>query len=102
MDESKEIIDNGTTLLTQQNRKQHHQAIVWRNVMLFGYLHLAALYGVVLMFTSAKIATTIFGMSNNLHIKYNLVIAYIYIFFFFSFSNIDVSSIFNWHYSWSS
>jgi len=87
MDESKEITDNGTTLITQQNRKQHHQAIVWRNVILFGYLHLAALYGVVLMFTSAKIATTIFGMANNLRIKYNLVIAYIlyvyiYIFFF--------------------
>ncbi|CAH1726336.1 acyl-CoA Delta-9 desaturase-like [Aphis gossypii] len=62
MDESKEITDNGTTLLTQQNRKQHHQAIVWRNVMLFGYLHLAAVYGVVLMFTSAKIATTIFAI----------------------------------------
>lgn len=86
MDESKEITDNETTLLTQQNRKQHHQVIVWRNVMLFSYLHLAALYGVVLMFTSAKIATTIFGMSNNLCIKYNLVIVYIYIYictFFF-------------------
>lgn len=68
MDESKGITHNGTTLLTRQNRKQHNQAIVWRNVMLFGYLHLAALYGVLLMFTSAKIATTIFGMFNNLYI----------------------------------
>jgi len=97
MDESKEITDNGTTLLTQQNRKQHHQAIVWRNVILFGYLHLAAVYGVVLMFTSAKIATTIFGMSNNLCIKYNLVIAfiykYIYIFFHLAILMYQVSSI---------
>jgi len=69
MDESKGIIHNGTTLLTKQNRK-HHQAIVWRNVMLFGCAHLAALYGVLLMFTSAKIATTIFGMFNNLYILY--------------------------------
>lgn len=62
MDESVGITHNGTTLPTQRNRKQHHQAIVWRNVMLFGYLHLAALYGVLLMFTSAKIATTIFAI----------------------------------------
>jgi stearoyl-CoA desaturase (Delta-9 desaturase) len=91
MDESKEINYNGTTHLTQPNRKRHHQAIVWRNVMLFGYLHLAALYGVLLMFTSAKIATTIFGMLNNLHIKYNHIqyniyityITYIYVYIFF-------------------
>jgi len=68
MEESEGITHNGTTHLTQQNKKQPHQAIVWRNVMLFGYLHLAAVYGVFLMFTSAKIATTIFGMFNNLHI----------------------------------
>lgn len=68
MDKFEEITHSRTTPLTQQNRKQHHQAIVWRNVMLFGYLHLAALYGVLLMFTSAKIATTIFGMLNNLNI----------------------------------
>lgn len=68
MDKSEGNTHNGTTLLTQQNRKQPHQAIVWRNVMLFGYLHLAAVYGVLLMFTSAKIATTIFGMFKHLHI----------------------------------
>jgi len=68
MDKSVGITHNGTALPTPRNRKQHHQAIVWRNVMLFGYLHLAALYGVLLMFTSAKIATTIFGMFNNLYI----------------------------------
>lgn len=62
MEESEGITHNGTTHLTQRNRKQPHQAIVWRNVMLFGYLHLAAVYGVLLMFTSAKIATTIFAI----------------------------------------
>lgn len=35
--------------------------LVWRNIILFAYLHLAALYGIWLMFTSAKIATSIFG-----------------------------------------
>lgn len=65
MEESNVIIHNGTTLLTQANKKQVHQKIVWRNVMLFAYLHVAALYGVFLIFTSAKISTTIFGMYNN-------------------------------------
>lgn len=63
MDESGEIVHSGTTHLTEpSDKKQTDQAIVWRNVLLFGYLHLAALYGVLLMFTSAKIATTIFGI----------------------------------------
>jgi len=48
----------------QRNKKQPNQAIVWRNVVLFSYLHLAALYGLVLMFTSAKITTSVFGMSS--------------------------------------
>ncbi|XP_017103195.2 acyl-CoA Delta-9 desaturase [Drosophila bipectinata] len=35
--------------------------LVWRNIILFGYVHLAALYGVYLMFTQAKLATTVFA-----------------------------------------
>lgn len=35
--------------------------IVWRNVLLFSFFHLAALYGVYLSITSAKWATVIFG-----------------------------------------
>lgn len=34
---------------------------VWRNIILFAYLHIAALYGVYLCFTSAKLYTTLFG-----------------------------------------
>ncbi|XP_056640408.1 acyl-CoA Delta-9 desaturase-like [Diorhabda sublineata] len=33
--------------------------LVWRNIILFIYLHLVALYGLYLIFTSAKILTTI-------------------------------------------
>ncbi|XP_003741542.1 stearoyl-CoA desaturase 5 [Galendromus occidentalis] len=33
--------------------------IVWRNVILMAYLHIAALYGLYLMFTSAKLSTSI-------------------------------------------
>lgn len=36
--------------------------LVWRNILLFGYLHLAALYGAWLCLTSAKWATVFFGM----------------------------------------
>lgn len=35
--------------------------LVWRNIILFAYLHLVGLYGIYLMFTSAKLYTSIFG-----------------------------------------
>lgn len=41
--------------------KPYKVQIVWRNVILFVYLHAAALYGAYLMFTSAKILTSIWG-----------------------------------------
>lgn len=36
--------------------------IVWRNVIIFAYLHLSAIYGLYLVFTSAKIVTTLFAI----------------------------------------
>lgn len=36
--------------------------LVWRNILLFAYLHLAALYGAWLCLSSAKLLTTAFGM----------------------------------------
>ncbi|KAF8765154.1 stearoyl-CoA desaturase 5-like [Argiope bruennichi] len=36
--------------------------VVWRNVILFAYLHIASLYGVYLMFTSAKWQTNVFAV----------------------------------------
>lgn len=38
--------------------------IVWRNVLLFIYLHIAAFYGAWLALTSAKILTSLFGKLN--------------------------------------
>ncbi|KAL0274795.1 UNVERIFIED_CONTAM: hypothetical protein PYX00_002834 [Menopon gallinae] len=38
--------------------KEHKMKIVWRNVILFVYLHLAALYGLYLSLMSAKLYTT--------------------------------------------
>lgn len=41
----------------------HKIRIVWRNVIIFVYLHAAALYGAWLLLTSAKLATIAFGES---------------------------------------
>ncbi|XP_049775504.1 acyl-CoA Delta-9 desaturase-like [Schistocerca cancellata] len=41
---------------------EYKRQIVWRNVLLFAYLHFAALYGAYLMFSSAKILTSIFAI----------------------------------------
>lgn len=51
--------------LKQQETKpkeKYRRQIVWRNVILFVYLHVAALYGAYLMLTSAKILTTIWAI----------------------------------------
>ncbi|KAG5889224.1 hypothetical protein JTB14_018647 [Gonioctena quinquepunctata] len=36
--------------------------LVWRNIILFVYLHAVALYGLYLMFSSAKLVTSIYGI----------------------------------------
>lgn len=60
------ISQNGTTFNGQRDKKGSQQEIIWTNVFLFGYMHVAALYGIILVFTSAKIATTLYGMFNVL------------------------------------
>lgn len=67
-----ETIDGGLDkniieLKHANNRKLH---LVWRNIILFGYVHLAAVYGAYLILTSAKIYTSIFGeySQKNCHI----------------------------------
>jgi stearoyl-CoA desaturase (delta-9 desaturase) len=42
--------------------QKYKRQIVWRNIILFVYLHVAAVYGAYLMLTSAKIITTLFGV----------------------------------------
>ena len=44
-----------------KEKRQYKLQIVWRNVIIFVFLHVGALYGIYLMLTSAKIATIIFG-----------------------------------------
>lgn len=51
-----------TTVTTTTSKVAPFKAqIVWRNVVLMAYLHLAALYGMYLMFSSAKLSTSITG-----------------------------------------
>ncbi len=41
--------------------KEYKLKLVWRNIILFVYLHVAALYGAYLALTSAKLLTDIWG-----------------------------------------
>ena len=43
------------------NGKSSPKAIVWRNAILFAYLHVAAVYGLYLAITSAKLYTNLWG-----------------------------------------
>jgi hypothetical protein len=42
-------------------QKPYRLQIRWRNVILLGYLHLAAIYGLYLAVASAKLLTVIYG-----------------------------------------
>lgn len=58
-----ETIDGGlvkdiTVLKKAEKRKL---ILVWRNIILFAYLHMAAVYGLYLMIFSAKWSTGFFG-----------------------------------------
>ncbi len=59
-----ETIDGGLAKdiapLTIARERQY--ALVWRNIAAFAYVHIAALYGFYLLFTSAKIYTILFAM----------------------------------------
>jgi len=44
-----------------KEKSKYVRRIVWRNVLIFLYLHFAAIYGIYLIFISAKLMTTIFG-----------------------------------------
>jgi len=44
-----------------KEKSKYVRRIVWRNVLIFLYLHFAAIYGIYLVFISAKLMTTIFG-----------------------------------------
>lgn len=58
-----ETIDGGLdkNILELKHANARKIKLVWRNIILFGYVHLAALYGAYLILTSAKVFTSLFG-----------------------------------------
>ncbi len=58
-----ETIDGGLAKnvapLVRAEKRQF--ALVWRNIIAFTYVHIAALYGAWLMLTAAKFYTVVFG-----------------------------------------
>lgn len=52
-------LDKDVSVLKKATPRKHQ--LVWRNIIWFIYLHVASLYGVYLVFTSAKWQTNVFG-----------------------------------------
>lgn len=61
VDEGNQIAEGETVENNKYRPYRYQRKIVWRNVALFAYLHIAALYGAYLMFASAKLSTSIWG-----------------------------------------
>ncbi|XP_058810727.1 acyl-CoA Delta-9 desaturase-like isoform X2 [Phymastichus coffea] len=57
-----ELTNHESTTEKYEEKETYKVQFVWRNVVLFALLHVAALYGVYLVFTSAKLATMIFAI----------------------------------------
>lgn len=58
-----ETVDGGLAMEPKKIAKRRNIKLVWRNIILFAYLHLAAVYGLWLMLTSAKWTTAVFAMT---------------------------------------
>lgn len=56
-----ETVDGGLEKPQQGYAGRRKIRLVWRNIILFAYLHLAAVYGLWLLLTSAQLVTSIFG-----------------------------------------
>lgn len=89
VDEGNQIAEGETVENNKYKPYRYQRQIVWRNVALFAYLHLAALYGAYLMFASAKVATSIWG-------NYLIFVLLSYTYFqnlFMYFSNFTISNV---------
>lgn len=74
-----ETIDGGLdkNIVELKHAGNRDIVFVWRNIIAFAYVHVAAVYGVWLIFSSAKLYTTAFGKTNH------LINFYCFFFFFF-------------------
>jgi ribosomal protein S28E/S33 len=48
----------------KSTKPQHRWQIVWRNVVIFIYLHVAAIYGLYLLFAVMQLKTFVWGWLN--------------------------------------
>lgn len=66
-----ETIDGGLdkNIVELKHANNRKLKLVWRNIILFGYVHLAAVYGVYLILVSARFYTSLFGNYHHLKIK---------------------------------
>ena len=46
---------------TPKPKTEYKRRIVWENIIIFAFLHIAAVYGAYLSLTSAKLYTTMLG-----------------------------------------
>lgn len=60
-----ETVDGGLVKRQEGYAGRRKIRLVWRNIILFIYLHAAAVYGLWLMLTSAQWITGIFGNLNK-------------------------------------
>jgi len=58
-----DTVDGGLSKRQEGFAGRRKISLVWRNILLFLYLHLAAVYGLWLMLTSAQIITGVFAMA---------------------------------------
>lgn len=56
-----ETVDGGLVKRQEAVAGRRKIKLVWRNIITFAYLHVAAVYGLWLMLSSAMWTTTIFG-----------------------------------------
>lgn len=58
-----ETVDGGLNknVVELKHANKRKIQLVWRNIILFAYVHLAAVYGAFLLFTSARLYTILFG-----------------------------------------
>ncbi|XP_011883209.1 PREDICTED: acyl-CoA Delta(11) desaturase-like [Vollenhovia emeryi] len=57
-----DTVDESQLTEEPKEKRKYVKHIVWRNVAIFSFLHLGALYGLYLSFTSAKLLTTAFAI----------------------------------------
>lgn len=65
-----ETVDGGLVKRQEGHASRRNIRLVWRNIILFAYLHLAALYGLWLMLSSAQWKTGIFGKLCDIDTKF--------------------------------